>query len=188
MRLPRHHLLTLPSGRQHAIADLGLGVGQTRRFAHCQVDGVWGQVWVKTLAGNDFVFLFASAGLGWLDQLYAKRWTIEQCFQNLKGRGFNLEASHLHCRHKLRKLVALVSLAYACCLSVGTLADQKLRPIARKKHGYRATSLSRHGLNLLRQLTRPGTYLDQPLTRLVERLADWLIRQLLNLQLTKIVG
>ena len=188
MRLPRHHLLTFSTGRQQAIADLGLAVDQTRRFAHCQVDGVWGQVWVKALAGNDFLFLFASAGLGWLDQLYAKRWTIEQCFQNLKGRGFNLEASHLRCRHKLRKLVALVSLAYVCCLSVGSLAEQKLKPIARKNHGYRATSLSRHGLTILRQLTRPGTCPHQPVARLVERLADWLARQLLSLQLTKIVG
>ena len=188
MRLPRHHLLTFPMGRQRAIADLGLGVGQTRRFAHCQVDGVWGQVYVKALANNDFLFLFASAGLGWLDQLYAKRWTIEQCFQNLKGRGFNLEATHLRCRHKLRKLVALVSLAYACCLSVGTLAEQQVKPIARKNHGYRATSLSRHGLNILRQLTRPGTSPHQPLAQLVERLLDGINRQLLNLQASKIVG
>ncbi|RZK37293.1 MAG: IS4 family transposase [Hymenobacter sp.] len=167
MRLPRHHLLTFASGRQLAITDLGLGVGQTRRFAQCQVDGVWGQAHVKSLVNNDFLFLFAAAGLGWLDQLYAKRWTIEQCFQNLKGRGFHLEATHLRCRHKLRKLVALVSLAYACCLSVGTLAEQKIKPIPRKKHGYRATSLSRHGLNILRHLIRPGTCPHQPLARLV---------------------
>ncbi|MGI4736455.1 MAG: hypothetical protein ACRYG7_14870, partial [Janthinobacterium lividum] len=75
-----------------------------------------------------------------------------------------------------------------CCLSVGTLADQKLRPIARKKHGYRATSLSRHGLNILRQLSRPTTSPHEPLAQLVERLADWFARQLLSLQLTKIVG
>ncbi|RZK20076.1 MAG: IS4 family transposase [Hymenobacter sp.] len=188
MRLPRHHLLTFPSGRQQAVAGLGLAVGQTRRFAHCQVDGVWGQVFVKALAGNDFLFLFASAGLGWLDQLYAKRWTIEQCFQNLKGRGFNLEATHLQCRHKLRKLVALVSLAYACCLRVGIRAEQQLQPIARKNHGYRATSLSRHGLNILRQLSRPGTCSHQPLARLVEQVFDLLIKQLINIKLTKIVG
>ncbi|RZJ58134.1 MAG: hypothetical protein EOO55_01640 [Hymenobacter sp.] len=113
---------------------------------------------------------------------------MEQCFQNLKGRSFNLEATHLRCRHKLRKLVALVSLAYTCCLSVGLLADQKLQPIARKNHGYRATSLSRHGLNILRQLTRPGTCSQQPLARLVEHLVGWLVRQLLTLQPTKIVG
>jgi hypothetical protein len=84
--------------------------------------------------------------------------------------------------------VALVSLAYAFCLAVGIRADQKQRPIGRKDHGYRATSFSRHGLNILRQLTRPGTCPLQPLARLVERLADWLIRQLINQQPLKIVG
>ncbi len=123
--LPRHYLLIFPSGRQQPIAELGLSVGQTRRFAHCQVDGIWSEVWVKALADNEFLFLFGNVGLPYRDQLYAKRWTSEKGFQNLKGRGFNLEATHLRCRHKLRKLVALVSLAYACCLSVGLLADQK---------------------------------------------------------------
>ena len=188
MRLPRHHLLTFPTGRQQAIADLGLSVGQTRRFAHCQVNGVWGLVYVKVLPNQDFLFLFAAAGLGWLDQLYARRWTIEQGFQNLKGRGFNLEATHWRCRHKLRKLVVLVSLAYACCRSVGLPVDRKLKSIARKNHGYRATSLSRHGLHILLQLTHPTTSFHEPVARLVERLADWLARQLLSLQLTKITG
>ena len=188
MRLPRHHQLPFADGRRQALVDLGLAAGQVRRFAHCQVDGVWGQVWIRAFEGGDFLFLFGNVGLPYMDQLYAKRWTIEQCFQNLKGRGFNLEATHLRCHQKLRKLVALVSLAYAFCLSVGTLAEQKIKPIARKKHGYRATSLSRHGLNILRQLSRPGTCPNQPLARLVERLADWLIRQLSNFQLTKIVG
>ena len=188
MRLPRHHHLTHPNGQVQAVAGLGLRPGQVRQVAQCQVDGVWGQVWVKALEGGDFLFLFATAGLRHLAQLYARRWTIEQCFQNLKGRGFNLEASHLRCLHKLRKLVALVSLAYAFCLSLGHVAHGKLRPIACKNHGYRATSFSRHGLNLVRQLTRPHTCSDQPLARLVETLLDWLTRQLTYNQPTKIVG
>ncbi|MFD2784138.1 IS4 family transposase [Hymenobacter rubripertinctus] len=188
MRLPKHHLLTHANGQRQAIAALGLAPGQVRRFSHCQVDGVWGQVWVKALADNEFVFLFGNVGLPYMDQLYAKRWTIEQCFQNLKGRGFNLEATHLRCRRKLRKLVALVSLAYALCLSVGTVADQKCKPIARKNHGYRATSLSRHGLNLLRQLTRPHTSPHEPLARKIMALLDWFIRYLAYSQTTKIVG
>ncbi|WP_162549987.1 transposase [Hymenobacter nivis] len=91
-----------------------------------------------------------------LGQLYARRWTIEQCFQNPKGRGFQLENSYLRCRHKLRKLLALVTLAYAFCLGVGQAADRRT-PIAHKKHGYRATSLARNDLNILRQITRPAT-------------------------------
>jgi len=107
MRLHKHHHLTFASGRRQAVVALGLRAGQQRRFLHCQVDGVWDQVWVKALADNEFSFLFASPGLRGLTQLYASRWTIEQCFQNLKGRGFNLADTHLRCRHKLRKFVAL---------------------------------------------------------------------------------
>lgn len=188
MRLPRHHLLTYADGRQQAIADLGLAVGQVRRVAYCQVDGVWAQVWVKALAGNDFLFLVATPGLGWLDQLYARRWTIEQCFQNLKGRGFNLEATHLRCHQKLRKLVALVSLAYALCLSVGLVAHRRGQPIRRKPHGYRAVSFSRHGLNILRQLTRSATIADEAAARTVWLLLAWLARQLARFQLPILVG
>lgn len=188
MRLPRHHLLTDDRGQCQAIADLGLCVGQVRRLAQRQVDGVWGQVWVKALAGGDFLFLFGTAGLPDLGQRYARRWTIEQCFQNLKGRGFNLEATHLRCRHKLRKLLALATLAYAFCLSMGQAADQRT-PIARKKHGYKATSLARNGLNILRLITRPATDRGHKMVRLVERLIEWLIRQLTASQMSvKIVG
>jgi hypothetical protein len=188
MRLPKHHLLTDESGRRRAIADLGLAVGQVRRVAHVQVDGVWGQAWVKALEGGEFLFLFGTSGLTSLGPLYAKRWTIEQCFQNLKGRGFNLENSHLRSYDKLRKLVALVSLAYAFCLSVGQAADRRV-PVARKKHGYRATSLSRHGLNIVRHLTRPATDARTTLARLVDTLLDWLIRQVAYYQMpVKIMG
>ena len=188
MRLPRHHLLTDAHDQRQAIADLGLAVGQVRRFAQRQVDGVWGQVWVKALAGGDFLFLFGTIGLPDLGQLYARRWTIEQCFQNLKGRGFQPENSLLRCRHKLRKLLALVTLAYAFCLSVGQAADQRT-PIARKKHGFRAASLSRNGLNILRQIICPVTDNRHKLVRLVEALLDWLVRQLTNgHEPVKIVG
>ena len=188
MRLPKHHQLTFASGRRQAVTALGLAVGQQRHFLHCLVAGVWGQVWVKRLADHEFLFLFAAPGLRHLAGLYASRWTIEQCFQNLKGRGFNLEATHLRSHQKLRKLVALVSLAYALCLSVGTMAHEKSKPIPRKNHGYRATSMSRHGLNLLRQLTRPHARTQEPVARKIMALLDWFIRQLTYYQIPKIVG
>ena len=43
-----------------------------------------------------------------MGQLYRKRWTIEACFQNLKGRGFALRSTPLQGRDKLKKLVGLV--------------------------------------------------------------------------------
>ena len=140
------------------------------------------------MAAGEFVYLFATAGLNHLEQRYAKRWTIEQCFQNLKGRGFNLEATHLRCLQKLRKLVAFVSLAYVFCLGVGAAAHGGRQPITRKNHGCRAASLARHGLNLLRQLTRPLIRPEDPLARLVETLLNWITRQLAKNQSLKIVG
>jgi len=187
VRLPKHHQLTRVDGRRRAVAELGLAPGQVRRFGQCLVDGVWGQAWVQALAGGDFLYLFGTVDVAYMGQLYRKRWTIEQVFQNLKGRGFALEASHLRCRHKLRKLVALVSLTYALCQSVGTVASKKIKPVARKNHGYRATSFSRHGLNILRQLCRPAQS-PEPLTRLVDALIRWLHWQLIRSQMTKIVG
>ena len=68
------------------------------------------------------------------------------------------------------------------------MAHEKVKPIARKKHGYRAASLARHGLNLLRQLTRPLTRPEDPLARLVETLLNWITRQLARNQTIKIVG
>ena len=167
MRLPRHHHITAPDGQVRAVADLGLAVGEVRRWPRAQVDGVWGMVWVEALADGDFRFLFGNVGLPYMDQLYARRWTIEQCFQNLKGRGFNLENTGLRCHNKLRKLVALVSLAYAFCLSVGQQAHQHVKPIARKNHGHPAKSLSRYGLDILRQITRPNAPKANTLERLV---------------------
>ena len=85
------------------MAELGLVPGQVRRFARVQVDGVWGQAWIKAVTADAFVFLFATDSLNHLEARYAQQWTIEQCFQNLKGRGFNMEATSLRCFHKLRK-------------------------------------------------------------------------------------
>ena len=157
VRVPKHHRLTHADGRRQPVAELGLA-------------------WVKARAADEFVFLFAADGLHHLEPLYAGRWTIEQCFQNLKGRGFNLEATHLRCLHKRRKLVALVSLAYAFCVGVGAAAHAGRQLIARKNHGHRAVSLSRYGLNLLRQLTRPLTPPEDPLARMVETILNWIAR------------
>ena len=94
----------------------------------------------------------------------------------------------MRCRQKLRKLVALMSLAYAFCLSVGIRAAEK-KPIVRKKHGYPATSLSRYGLNILRQLSRPGTEADEKLARMVGALLRWFYWQTAICQIiVEIVG
>lgn len=188
MRLPKHHVLTDRSGRRHAVSDWNLRPGQCRQLAECQVDGVWGAAQVTALAGGEYLFLFGTAPLAFFSQFYRKRWTIEACFQNLKGRGFALRSTHLQCRDKLKKLIGLVSLTYAFCVSVGTRLHEKVQGIGRKKHGYKKASFSRHGLNAIRQYTRPTTRDTGELVPQLDALFRWICRQLTHLQTTKIVG
>ena len=188
MRLPKHHLLTDRQGRRHAVADWNLQPGQCRQLAACQVDGVWGGAQVTALAGGGYLFLFGTANVAFLGQFYRKRWTIEAYFQNLKGRGFALRGTHLQCPDKLKKLVGLVRLAYALCVSVGHRFHEKGQPIKTKNHGYKRASFSRHGLNALRQYTRPGRCTDPAFTANMNAVFRWIICQLTLHQLTKIVG
>ena len=111
---------------------------------------------------------------------YRKRWTIEACFQNLKGREFDVRSSHLQCRDKLKKLLALVSLAYALCLS--NHYHQKVKKIATKNHGRKSTSFSRRGLDLIREITRPGPNALQQWTARLEVLTRWVLSQIAYLQ------
>ena len=188
MRLPKHPLLTDPQGHRHAVADWGLRPGQCPQLPVCQVDGVWGGAQVTALAGGEYLFLFGTANPAFLGQFYRKRWTIEACFQNLKGRGFALRATHLRCRDKLKKLVGLVSLAYALCVSVGTRLHEKVQPIPQKNNGYKRASFGRHGLNALRQYTRPGRSTDPVFTANMNAVFRWIINQLTHYKATKIVG
>jgi hypothetical protein len=80
---------------------------------------------------------------------YRKRWTIEQLFQNLKSRGFNLEATHVTDLKRLHTLMGVLTLAYAWCYGTGEWLHQK-KSIPVKKHQRLAKSLFRAGLDLWR--------------------------------------
>ena len=92
-----------------------------------------------------------------LASLYARRWSIKPGFRSLKGQYFNLENAYLRCHLKLQRLVLFASFAGALCLRVGQGATKYNPPIAPKEVSYGATNLSRHGLNVRRQNTRPAT-------------------------------
>ena len=136
------------------------------------MDGCWGKVWVKRLDAEEYLYLFGTVDVALLGPLYGKRWCIEAFFQNLKQRGFNLESTHLRCIIKLSKLVALVSLAYAFCVSVGVYYHQKVQPIKTKKHGYKANSYARYGLNQLRALLRGELHQEVLLWPLLQRIVN----------------
>lgn len=93
--------------------------------------------------------------------LYRSRWSIEVFFQSIKKRGFNLENTHMIDLERLKKLFALVSLAFCTCLKAGTYKHQKIKPLRKKKNGYKPNSFFRYGLDYIRKALLHFQYFEK---------------------------
>ncbi len=104
--------------------------------------------------GGDVVYLLSSeADPRWAQQAYARRWSIEVFFKQLKSDGFNFETTRLYDRDRLRMLIAAASVAYLFALEEG-LWEAKKRPIKIKRSpglGMRwpEVSVVRYGLRVI---------------------------------------
>ena len=82
---------------------------------------------------------------------YMRRWEIETLFQALKGRGFDLESTHLTDKDRIDRLLGMVTLAYCWAYSTGEWRAEK-RPIKRLNYGRLASRIFRYGLEWLASL------------------------------------
>lgn len=82
---------------------------------------------------------------------YARRWGIETLFGCLKTRGFCLEATHVTDKVRLKKLLALIVLAFCWAYRTGQWLTRS-EPLKVKKHGRLAKSIFRHGFDHLRRI------------------------------------
>jgi hypothetical protein len=93
---------------------------------------------------------------------YRLRWGIESLFGALKSRGFDLESTHLHHPERLERLLALLALAFGWAHRTGLwMAEHVRAPRLIAKHGRRAKSLFRLGLDYLCQLLAPAALLSR---------------------------
>jgi len=151
LRLPKSTLLTV-NGLTKRAADF-----LTDRYS-CQLDQVKiGPYYLSVAMGKDklsadplivLTNTFAHQAI----HAYKKRWSIEVFFQSIKRRGFDLESSHLQSLEKLKKLFALVCIAYHLCLQVAIEYHHKVQKIRTQKNGYKINSFFRKGLDVLRQI------------------------------------
>lgn len=103
---------------------------------------------IKSKTGKpEFQFLISFNNPANANECYKKRWQIETMFKALKSSGFNIEKTHLQAIDRIEKLVALVFIAFVWCYKVGIYIDLFEQKIKIKKHGYRAKSLFKHGLD-----------------------------------------
>ena len=82
------------------------------------------------------------------DTLYKDRWQVETCFRALKSSGFNIEDTHLTEINRVKKLFAIVLVAFTWAYIAG-ISQNNLNPIKIKKHGRKAKSLFKYGLTYL---------------------------------------
>lgn len=84
--------------------------------------------------------------------LYGKRFLIETCFSDNKGRGFNLSKSHLSDQERINRLLMAVFLAYYWIIALGVSAlNQGWQGVIHRKHRC-DLSLFKLGLGLLNYL------------------------------------
>jgi len=142
-----------------------LGEKQTVEMDNCLIGSHWLSVAIQKVPGQkaeeEYLIVMTNTFASWAIPTYQKRWSIEVFFQAIKGRGFNMELTHLTDEKRLRKLFALVAIAFALCLKIGIWADHHIKPIKVKNHGYKANSFFRHGLEKWREALRLDQKLDQ---------------------------
>lgn len=115
---------------------------------------LWGRaVYVSgmRLVGGDLLVVVAPQESAEMIAEYAVRWEIETLFGCLKTRGFRLEDTHVTDPERLKRLVALLALAFSWAHIVGEWLTQA-RPLKMKKHGRLERSIFRHGFDHLRRM------------------------------------
>jgi hypothetical protein len=87
---------------------------------------------------------------------YKQRWQIETLFRGLKSSGFNIEDTHVADLERLEKLFSLVMIAFVWCYKIGDYIDENVKKIDIKKHGRRAVSVFKCGLDYLSKVLLTG--------------------------------
>ncbi|WP_434979134.1 IS4 family transposase [Daejeonia sp. YH14] len=87
---------------------------------------------------------------------YRERWQIETLFRGMKSSGFNIEDTHLMALDRLEKLMMLTMMAFIWCYLIGDYIDTQIKPIKIKKHGRRAKSCFKYGLDYLSEVLLSG--------------------------------
>lgn len=89
-------------------------------------------------------------------EYYKQRWQIETLFRGLKSSGFNIESTHVTNLNRLEKLFSLTMVAFVWCYKVGDYLDDNVKRIIIKKHGRRAVSVFKYGLDYLSKFLFTG--------------------------------
>lgn len=115
-----------------------------------QLKGVSVYMGGQKLATGDYLILISNLPIRNAPYYYAKRWEIEVLFAALKKRGFNFESTHITIPERINNLIAILALAFVWAIIIGQWAAENTKKIPVKKHGRKAISIFRLGLDQIR--------------------------------------
>ena len=151
MRMKHNQNFRHPKGKQRPVKQLfcALSCGQSKVLRKTRmISGQ--QIWLSALRLDSGEFLILASNFKQSDpfSIYAKRWEIESLFQALKGRGFHMESTHLTRYFRIKKMMAVLALAFVWAHKIGEWRDQQ-KPLKIKNHGRLEHSFFRYGLDYL---------------------------------------
>ena len=85
-------------------------------------------------------------------EICKERWQIETAFKALKSSGFNIEDTHLRDINRIERLLAVALLAFTWAYITGIYVNDNVKKIRICKHGYKAKSFIKEGLDFIANL------------------------------------
>lgn len=124
------------------------------------------------LADGELLIVAASLPGDNAIETYAARWQIETLFACLKGRGFNLEDTHVTNRLRIKRLLVVAVIAFCWAHRTGEWQHENVKPIKVKKHQRLAKSIFRLGLDFIRDALLNVTYSLESALRIIIQFID----------------
>jgi len=170
IRVKKNLLTTDSRGREVPVAVLFRGLKPTEECILWGSRDIMGEsVYLSALKMPDGELLIVATDecSGFAIKKYALRWEIESLFGCLKSKGFNFEDTHITKPDRIEKLLVLLTIAFCWAHKTGEWKHEQ-KPIEIKKHGRKAVSYFRYGLDMLRDIILNGVQqVDDVLSQIV---------------------
>ena len=162
IRQTGHHKVWWTGDQWVKLADIPLKPGETRYWGWVRLTEKHAYGWVSLVlhweTGEDEPwYLVTDQAADWRTiRLYKVRMWIEEMYGDMKGHGFDLEATHLRHRDRLSRLMLVNCMVYVCLLTLGSwVVKRGLRHLVDRKDR-RDKSYFRIGWDWLKDRMRQG--------------------------------
>ena len=154
IRIKNNLLTTNSRGKTVPIKELFRGMKPTEERILYNKRTLMGQeVYISglKLPGGEVLIIATDMAPGFAIKTYALRWEIETLFSCLKGRGFNFEDTHVINQERIKKLLALLAIAFCWAHKTGEWRHEQ-KKIKMKTHGRPEVSIFRYGLDYINDI------------------------------------